>query len=225
MRDNALSVANYILTLSQEEGRDLKPLALVKLVYIAYGYALAIIGRSILDERFDEVQAWKLGPVIPSVYHTFKHNRNNPIHDKAVTYCDNGTDTPDIHEPMLDDTEAADIIRLVWDKYKNMTDSQLVTLLHQNDTPWKRCYIEGQNVVIPEAETRAYYRNVVDTPLKRHRRYRLKNTTSDEELINRSSLSDEPYHFPSGDTAESIDDLVRSTTGRVIKPVEKWLQK
>lgn len=225
MRDNAISVANYFLTLSQEEGREIKPLALIKLVYIAYGYALAMVGRSIIDDRFDVVQAWKLGPVIPSVYHTFKHNKNNPIHDKAIAYCDNGTATPDIHVPILDDTEVADIVRLVWNKYKNMTDSQLVTMLHQNGTPWKRCYVEGQNAVIPEEETRAYYRTVVEKPLCRHRKYRLKNDVPDDELMRRSLLSDDSYCFPSADTRESIDTLVKGTTARVIKPVEKWLRE
>ncbi len=224
MKDNALSVANYFLTLSQEEGREIRPLALIKLVYIAYGYALAMTGRSIIDERFDEVQAWKLGPVIPSVYHTFKHNRNNPVRDKAIAYCDNGTDTPDIQELTLDDTEACDIVRLVWNKYKDMTDSRLVTLLHQNGSPWKRCYVEGQNAIIPERETRAYYRRVVEKPLDRRRKYRLKHDVPDEELMQRSPASDEPYRFPSDDTPESISSLVEHTGARVIKPVEKWLQ-
>lgn len=106
----------------------------------------------------------------------FKQNQNNLIQDKAIACCDNGTDTPDIRELTLDDTEA---------------------------------------------ESRAYYRH--DKPLCRRRRYRMKNDVSDEELTNCPLFSGEIYQFPSDDSKESIDRLVKGTTARVIKPVGKWL--
>ena len=56
----------------------------MKRVYIAHGFSLAINKESLLDKRFDKVEAWKYGPVIPSVYHSFKQYKADPITEKAV---------------------------------------------------------------------------------------------------------------------------------------------
>ena len=72
MKDNALSVANYLIDLAKKENKNLTQLGLMKRVYIAHGFSLAINKESLLDNRFDKVEAWKYGPVIPSVYHSFK---------------------------------------------------------------------------------------------------------------------------------------------------------
>ena len=82
MKDNALSIANYFIDLANEDNEPIRPLKLMKLVYIAYGYALALLNRSIIDYRFDKVEAWKFGPVIPSVYHSFKIYGKKPITEK-----------------------------------------------------------------------------------------------------------------------------------------------
>ena len=84
MKENALSVANYFIDLASKDGKEIRPLKLMKLVYLAYGYALAIIDRSIIDPRFDKVEAWRYGPVIPSVYHSFKQYRDKPVKAKTV---------------------------------------------------------------------------------------------------------------------------------------------
>ena len=84
MKDNALSVANYLIDLAKKENKNLTQLGLMKRVYIAHGFSLAINKESLLDNRFDKVEAWKYGPVIPSVYHSFKQYKAGPITEKAV---------------------------------------------------------------------------------------------------------------------------------------------
>ena len=73
METDALAIANYFVRkgLSDTVGEKLTLLRLVKYVYIAYGFSLALIDKSIINDRFDRVEAWKYGPVIPSVYHSF----------------------------------------------------------------------------------------------------------------------------------------------------------
>ncbi|WP_366513810.1 type II toxin-antitoxin system antitoxin SocA domain-containing protein [Planktotalea sp.] len=56
---------------------------LQKLVYIAYGWHLALSGKKLFTE---EIEAWKHGPVVPSLYHEFKHLRENPITSFATSY-------------------------------------------------------------------------------------------------------------------------------------------
>lgn len=59
MKDkNALAVANYLLKIAKEKGEQLQLLKLMKLVYIAHGFGLAMLenNRSMIDSRFDKVE-------------------------------------------------------------------------------------------------------------------------------------------------------------------------
>lgn len=161
MKNNALSVANYFVGLSLKSHTELKPLKLMKLVYIAYGYALVLLGKSILDERFDTVEAWKLGPVIPCVYHSFKMYGKSHITKKTVIFEEvNGDLVTRI--PELKDEAVEQICDFIWKHYGlKYNDSELVTLLHGRGTPWGQVYEEGRNVPIPELYTKLYYTELV----------------------------------------------------------------
>lgn len=161
MKDNALSIANYFIDLAHNDGDDIRPLKLMKLVYIAYGYALALLDRTIIDYRFDKVEAWKFGPVIPSVYHSFKIYGKEPIKKRTTIFVEtkNGLD---IEEPILHDNEAQTICNFVWVRYgKGYSDSELVTILHGKGTPWGKVYEEGKNNPIPELYTKMYYKALI----------------------------------------------------------------
>ena len=158
MKDNALSIANYFVDLAKKDKEDVKPLRLMKLVYIAHGYMLAILDRSVLDVRFDRVEAWKYGPVIPSVYHSFKYFKNQAINAKAVV----AVNETEFEEPVLNDEDAKKICEFVWNKYKHMDDMELVKLLHKKGTPWQMVYVEGENNEIPDVFTKTYYKILVD---------------------------------------------------------------
>ncbi len=163
MKDNALAVANYFVELAHKENKILTLLGLVKRVYIAYGFSLAIFHKSLLDPRFDRVEAWKYGPVIPSVYHSFKQFKANPITDKTfVMTWDENTFTPQFHAPELKDSEAKAIVEMVWKRYMGMSDSEMVSLTHRKGTPWDLCYIQDKNEVIPDEITELYYQKIVN---------------------------------------------------------------
>lgn len=170
MNNNAISIANYFIDKSNSipnSKYQLTLLRLVKYVYIAYGFALALIDKKIIDERFDKVEAWKYGPVIPSVYHSFKHNQNNPIKEKSFV---------PIHEdmygdlsfvaPNIVDEEIKKILNIVWLRYENMSTAELIQLLHRKGTPWEYCYKQGENVEIPDPMTKLYYQKIIENALK-----------------------------------------------------------
>lgn len=160
MRTNALSVANYFIDLADRDNKPLKPLKLMKLVYIAYGYSLALLDESILDSRFDSVEAWKLGPVIPSVYHSFKIYGNSPIKKKTTILVESSGEIKS-EEPILEDEKIKMICDFVWKKYGKYPDSTLVTILHGIGTPWGKVYKKNKNNTIPEEYTRLYYKYLI----------------------------------------------------------------
>lgn len=163
MRDNALAVANYFIELAHNEKKPITLLGLIKRVYIAHGFSLAIFHKSLLDPRFDKVEAWKYGPVIPCVYHSFKQFKSNPITTKTEIMEWSGDDCElSFHVPELRDEDARKIVEMVWKRYSGMSDNQLVSLTHKKGSPWDVCYIEGLNNEIPDGVTELYYRKVVD---------------------------------------------------------------
>jgi uncharacterized phage-associated protein len=111
-------------------------MALIKLVYFAHGWYLALKGTPLLNEQ---VEAWKYGPVIPSLYHEFKEFGNQPItrlaHDDVV-FRENGHLIIGTTTPQLEDEDARKVVGRVWEVYKPLTAVQLSNLTHLSGSPW-----------------------------------------------------------------------------------------
>ena len=87
MENYALAIANYFIELAHKDNIDIRPLKLMKLVYIAHGYILALLDKPTDGAKLEKVEAWQYGPVFPSVYYSFKQYGGNPI-DKTTTVLD-----------------------------------------------------------------------------------------------------------------------------------------
>lgn len=61
MRINALSVANYFIDLAQRDSVSITQLGLMKRVYVAHGFSLALLNFSLLDPV---LMKWKLGNMV-----------------------------------------------------------------------------------------------------------------------------------------------------------------
>lgn len=167
---DALAVANYMLELAKEEGKELQPLKLMKLVYIAHGFTLALLGRSALNPRFDRVEAWQYGPVIPSVYHSFKSYGRNRI-DAPTTILvpiDGGRDFK-VETPRLKDKDLKAACRAAYIQYSSFEPNTLVDMLHKEGSPWSMCYLKGANEIIPDSLTKIYYEGVISRFLNKVR--------------------------------------------------------
>lgn len=139
----ALEVANYFVHISSQENEpDLTNLKLQKLLYFAQGKYLAKFGKPLFDE---EVEAWDYGPVVKSVYHQFKHCGAFPI-----TAFDIKTQTalPD---------DKAQFLNEIWEEYAKYSAGYLVDLTHEEGSPWRKHYKNGQNTVIPRNELQQYF--------------------------------------------------------------------
>lgn len=167
MRTNALSVANHFIDLAKEDGKSIYLLGLVKRVYIAHGFALALLGRGLLDSRFDKVEAWRYGPVIPSVYHSFKQYRKSPIQEGTVIMgWDAIKKEPTFDTPSLTKEDEIAIVKMVWQRYSSFSDGELVDLTHKAGSPWDICFEEGKNIEIPDQLTGLYYKRLIANAIK-----------------------------------------------------------
>ena len=162
MTPNATALANYFVDKAEKENFRLMQLGLMKRVYITHGFCLAIFEISALDPRFDTVEAWKNGPVIPSVYHSFKYNKNNPIKDKSVITDEMDKDgIISFVTPELEENRRIMVADMVWERYKEYSDYELVELTHKEGTPWALSYTEGKNNPIDDSLTKAYYDKLI----------------------------------------------------------------
>lgn len=153
MKDS-ISIANYFIDKSVSENGDLTLLKLVKLVYIAHGFLLTTLKQSFLNPKYDRVEAWRFGPVIPNVYHTFKYNAGNVIKEKGII-CEDAKSLRFVCPKVLD--EEKPVLDFVWKRYGGMKPSTLVDLLHKEGTPWRLHYKPNENVEIPDFDTHVYY--------------------------------------------------------------------
>jgi uncharacterized phage-associated protein len=160
MRVNAIAVANYFVDLAKANNVVIRQFGLMKRVYITHGFSLAMLDRPAIDPRFDTVEAWDNGPVIPSVYHSFKYNRNNPITEKSISVKVDAEEL-EFETPELKDSEIQEVARFTWDRYLSLDDFELIELLHKKESPWGLCYERGLNRPIPDLYTRAYYKKLI----------------------------------------------------------------
>lgn len=135
----ALAVANYFIDVAERQGTTLNPMKLQKLVYFAHGWHLGLHDEPLIEER---VQAWRWGPVIPVLYHKFKHFGDGPIREKGSVFSHlTGTRlhflAPTIDAPTIDDDpDTCHFLDEIWNVYGDYTGIQLSNLTHDPGTPW-----------------------------------------------------------------------------------------
>lgn len=146
---NSFDIAFRLLNFAKEDGYIMPQMKLLKLTYIAHGYYLGFYDKALF---IDEVQAWKFGPVIPSLYQITKRFGNHNVDSFIVgLYCKK-TLTPE------DDK----FLRMVWNAYKNNGGLQLSTLTHQEGTPWSQVYKEGiSDLTIDNEIIKDYYKKLI----------------------------------------------------------------
>lgn len=167
---NSFHIANTILAIANNNNIKTDLLKLMKLSYITVGYCLYFD----FDPFIEDIQAWKLGPVIPSLWHEFKDfSLSNPITRLANDMNSEGK----IFTPIIDENEKSNIdelvykiIILVMNKYLNKNSWVLVDKTHQELTPWqeyeKRVNKGERNIIIPKEKIKKYYKNFLKDEFK-----------------------------------------------------------
>lgn len=125
-----LTVANHLIEAAEREGRLLTPMQIIKLAYIAHGFSLAMLRRPLLNEN---VEAWRYGPVIPSLYRRLKKYGARGV-DEVLPPAFFGLKT----EQLADEDRR--LLDSVFEKYGKLTGVQLSHLTHRQGTPWAESY-------------------------------------------------------------------------------------
>lgn len=149
------AIANYFLDRADAEGVQITPLKLVKMVYIAYGWFLALTNERPFNEP---IEAWQHGPVVPSIYHEFKKFGRQPISQRATDF---DLDTLEGFVPRIDDSDkvANLILDKVWAAYRNFSAWALRNKTHEVGTPWSKVYRPDKHgVPLRDNDIREHYR-------------------------------------------------------------------
>lgn len=149
------AVANEFL----DKSKEISVLKLVKLCYIAQGFSLAVLDRPIFND--DRIEAWRYGPVVPSIYHEFKHFKKGSITEKSKFLALNSNFDFIEETPKLTDKNDKKIVEIVWNMYGKFSPGELVDLTHKNGTPWDLTYRPNSNNVIPNELIKEYYKILV----------------------------------------------------------------
>jgi uncharacterized phage-associated protein len=156
-------IANYMLDAAEREERPVSPMKLLKLVYLGYGWGLAILNRKFFDEA---IYAWAHGPVIRSLYDEFKHFGKNAIDGRSVEL---DLEKMDFVEPRIDDADndVNLVLGKVWGTYKKFSAWDLRNITHESDSPWSQVYRpDMRNIEIPDALIKEHFKKKITTYLQ-----------------------------------------------------------
>ena len=158
----AKAVANYFLELGDANGVKISPLKLQKMVYLSHGWYLALAEAPLVDD--ESAEAWRYGPVYPSLYHEFKHYGRNPISGRATDLTRAG-DTFEWTTPHVRDNDrnTRRLLDRIWEVYCNFTGFELSDITHAPGTPWEKTWEnqEGmRNAHISDELIKEYYKGL-----------------------------------------------------------------
>ena len=158
--ENALIIANYFIKKSLDSGVEVTPMKALKLVYLAHGWYLGLIGQPLISEG---VEAWQYGPVVPSVYDRFKGYGGKQI----TELCPVPVPGPKIRYYDISDPQLTEFLDKIWDVYKGFSGVELSASTHQEGTPWyKTWYGDGgsrrRNATIPNDLIKDHYKKLAE---------------------------------------------------------------
>jgi len=141
---DARQIANWFVERARKDDKHLSVMSLLKLAYIAHGWYLEINDKPLFG---NEIQAWKLGPVIPDVYNAFRKQGAYVFTTVPVK-----ADWKDINEA------DGDFLGEVYDVYKKYDPFELSELTHVQGGPWEiASEIGGPYAPIPDYLIRQHY--------------------------------------------------------------------
>ncbi|WP_278401328.1 Panacea domain-containing protein [Stutzerimonas kunmingensis] len=144
---SSIDVAKFFLAQSNEEAGDLvSNLKLQKLVYYSQGFHLAVYDEPLFD---DAIEAWTHGPVVPTVYHHYKHRGSGSI------------PVPGDFNPHAFTPRQLELLNEVQQIYGQYSAWRLREMTHE-EAPWKLNFEPGaMSQDIPTEDMRKFFKTLV----------------------------------------------------------------
>ncbi|MEA5403896.1 type II toxin-antitoxin system antitoxin SocA domain-containing protein [Arcicella sp. DC2W] len=122
MKYDSITAAKYMVALAREQNKLLNATQLQKLLFIAYGFALAKSdsNESLLNES---PRVWPFGPVFPKVHSQFKYFDSNIDKDSLGA--------------IAQDVEVTTLFNKIINSYSRYSASQLSDWSHSKGSPWE----------------------------------------------------------------------------------------
>ena len=146
-------VAQEFLMLADDDQESLTPLQLIKMTYIAHGWAFVNFGKGLVDE---EVEAWPYGPVFPDLYQSLKSYGGGPV-DKVRP-----SDLQRRHPDTELEPDERELIAAVYEGYKKYNGIDLTNMTHRKGTPWDKAWNQYECRVIKESWIKEYYTRLAE---------------------------------------------------------------
>lgn len=146
---DVFDVANYFIKCSLDKKIDegvaegITNLKLQKILYFAQSAYLALNNKELFP---DEIEAWKYGPVISSVYHKYKINVNTVLK------------LPEGYKDDLN-VEVKKFLDGIWELFSKYSTRELVNITH-NHKPWSDAYHKAPGTVIEKKVLEDYYKGI-----------------------------------------------------------------
>lgn len=159
MKYPAVVVANEIIKLANAQDIPVSPMKLQKILYLANGIAWKRLGDKLINERFE---AWNYGPVVSSVYNSFKTYRGNDIKEPYNDLIHaNGFSF--IHPSSITvDDKSLSIIREAWDNAKNLDAFTLSAWSHNKNSPWDKAFnAKPKEPYISDNDIKSYFNDFI----------------------------------------------------------------
>ena len=141
-------VADFFIALAQDMaemnlGDAMTNLRLQKMLYFAQGWMMMRYGKPLFSES---IEAWQLGPVVPTCYNWYKGFGKN--HLRAEMPPRNAF-TNDEYELLLD----------TWNELSKYSTSQLVSMTHESGSPWDTVWNHSKERAITNEQIREFFAN------------------------------------------------------------------
>ena len=148
VEDVAEIIINYM---NAEEEPHITNLMLNKLLYFAQGHCLAETGEPLFEDDFE---AWELGPVIPKIYKKYKICGKNEIASNS-----------EVNAKGVLNWEQYPIVMDVLEQYSVFSAAKLVSITHEENSPWDIAKKEAQNqnaqhIPIKKETIKSYFQSV-----------------------------------------------------------------
>lgn len=156
MANSAVSVANAFLLNGFKDKEPISPMMIQKLLYLAQGYHLYLCKLPVFDEDF---QAWRFGPVVPSIYQACKKYSRHGITELLTEWYEEWEERVPAAPPS--ESEAIKVIEFVWENYGSFNPMRLSQWTHVKDGPWDRALKSGTRIrrhkPIPNMHIQEYF--------------------------------------------------------------------